>query len=122
MAEAEEPESVAVSPPQKRVRLCSLQNTSERVDSEIQSASGNYDAASSRSKQDKPSQADGGGSREPGLSSSVSSTASGTLSTEGGQQGYLKNLPRHKRRRIEQEMRRKRRPGRCVLMIIYVTV
>ena len=41
----------------------------------------------------------------------VPSTASGTVSKERSHQSYLKNLPRHERRRIEQEMRRKRKPG-----------
>ena len=46
-----------------------------------------------------------------GKLSTVPNTASGTVSKEGDQQGYLKSLSRHERRRIEQEMRRKCKPG-----------
>ena len=83
-----------------------LQNTLEREerDVETRTTGGNSKAA--------PSQR--------GKLSTVPGTASGTVSKEGSQQDYLKNLPRHERRRIEQEMRRKRKPGK--LWIIYLSM
>ena len=76
-----------------------LQNTLEREgrDVENRTSSGNSEAAPSRQR---------------GEPSTAPTTASGTVSKEGSQrQGYLKSLPRHERRRVEQEMRRKRKPG-----------
>ena len=59
--------SVAVSLSRKRVRLSSLQNTAEprRVDREVHSGGRIYDTTPSESQRDKPSQADGGSTREP---------------------------------------------------------
>ena len=67
-------------------------------------------------ERDVESRASGGNSeaapsRQRGKPSTVPSAASGTVSVEGSQQDYLENLPRHDRRRIQQEMRRKRKPG-----------
>ena len=76
--------------------LTSLQNTLGREERDVESrttSAGIGEAAPSQ--RGKP----------------VPSTASGTVSKERSHQSYLKNLPRHERRRIEQEMRRKRKPG-----------
>ena len=75
-----------------------LQNTLEREERDVETRTigGNSKAA--------PSQ--------QGKLSTVPGTASDNVSKEGSQQGYFKNLPRHERRRIEQEMRRKRKPGK----------
>ena len=72
-----------------------LQNTLEREGRDVESR--NSEAAPSRQR---------------GEPSTAPTTASGTVSKEGSQrQDYLKSLPRHERRRVEQEMRRKRKPG-----------
>ncbi len=78
--------------------LGSLQNTLEREGRDVESrtASGNSEAAPSRQR-GKPS-------TDPAI-------ASGSVNKEGNQQDYLKSLQRHERRRIEQEMRQKRKPG-----------
>ena len=90
----------------------SLQNTLEGDNNgEVESAAANVNSKGTPSQRDKPSQADGGGAGQP-VSYTVQGTGSGTVSKEGSQQGYLKNLPRHERRRIEQEIRRKRKPGK----------
>ena len=76
-----------------------LQNTLEWEgrDVENRTSSGNSEAAPSR---------------QQGEPSTSPTTASGTVSKEGSQrQDYLKSLLRHERRRVEQEMRRKRKPG-----------
>ena len=90
-----------VSPP---LGLSSLQNTLER---EVESGTASRSSEAAPSQQDKPSQTGEGGTSKP-LSSTVSSTAS----KEGSQQGYRKKISRHERRRIEQEIRRKRKPGK----------
>ena len=89
----------------------SLQNTLEGDDRELESGAANVDSKGAPSQRGKPSRADEGGAGEP-LSYTVQGTGSGTVSKEGSQQDYLKNLPRHERRRIEQEIRRKRKPGK----------
>ena len=75
------------------------QNTLEREGRDVESrtSSGNSEAAPSR---------------QGGEPSTAPASASGTVSKEGSQrQDYLKTLPRHERRRVEQEIRRKRKPG-----------
>ena len=89
----------------------SLQNTLEGDNREVKSGAANVNSKGAPSQRGKPSEADGGCAGEP-LSYTVQGTGSGTVSKEGSQQGYLKNLPRHERRRIEQEIRRKRKPGK----------
>ena len=97
-----------VSPP---LGFSSLQNTLKR---EVESGTASRSSEAAPSQQDKPSQAGEGGTSKP-LSSTVPSTASGTVSKEGSQQGYRKKISRHERRRIEQEIRRKRKPGKLKL-------
>ena len=80
--------------------LRSQQNTLERErrDVESRTTSGNSEAAPSRQR---------------GKPSTVPSTGSGTVSKRGSHQDYLQGLPRPERRRIQQEMKRKRKPGNC---------
>ena len=80
------------------------QNTLEREGRDVESrtSSGNGEAAPSRQR---------------GNPSTAPATASGTVCKEGSQRkDYLKSLPRPERRRVEQEMRRKRKPGMLLSM------
>ena len=81
--------------------LRSQQNTLEREERDVESrtTSGNSEAAPSRQR---------------GKPSTVPSTGSGTVSKEGSHQDYLQSLPRPERRRVQQEMRRKRKPGKLI--------
>lgn len=90
----------------------SRQKPLERKEREVESRASEASSAQSHSQQDRHSQADGGGFRQP-LSSTVtgSCTASGTVSKGGSQQSYLKNLPRHGGIRTKREVRQDGKPG-----------
>ena len=82
----------------------SMENSKRKL--ETPTAGGSSEAGHSR--QDKPP-------TKPS-SSTVPSTTSGCFSKQGShsEQGYLKKMSRQERRKIEQDIKRKRRPGMFV--------
>ena len=85
----------------------------ENSEKELQTPATGGSSKAGHSYQDKPSADEC--TAKP-FSSTVSSTASGYVSKEGSrsEQRYLKKMSRQERRKIEQDIKRKRRPGMFV--------
>ena len=92
----------------------SLPSTMESSKRKLETPTTGGSSEAGHSHQDKPP-ADEGTSK-PSSSSTVPSTTSGCVSKQGShsEQGYLKKMPRQERRRIEQDIKRKHRPGMFV--------
>ena len=96
--------------------LSSLPSTMEKSKRKLETptAGGSSREAGHSGRQDKPPTDEG--TTKPSGSSTVSSTTSGCVSKQGShsEQGYLKKMSRQERRKIEQDIKRKRRPGMFV--------